>query len=51
MKRNHEMWNIDDKTGRITMPKAVAQRTDELARNKIQAQMILSAVKREAERT
>ena len=48
MSKNHEKWKLDE-NGHVIVPKKVAERKDELARNKIQAQVILSAVKKEVD--
>ena len=49
MVQNHRNWKVDEKTGKVILPQQVAERKDELARNKVQAQVILNAVKKEAQ--
>jgi hypothetical protein len=48
MAKNHEKWKVDE-NGNLILPRKIADRKDELARNKVQAQVILSAVKKEVD--
>ena len=51
VKKNHEKWHVDEKTGQVIVPKSVAEHKADLDRSKLHAQYILAAVKKEAERT